>query len=163
MGMNALRRTDVLTGWKEISSYLRLGIRTVQRYEKFGLPVRRLPGRSRGSVIATKAELDRWITAWPISDAFGTSVLRPQTSPTWADFKAGIAEMRRLRAEMTRLRTEAVISLEALHSKLLFMQGLSDGKSVQFANSQRLPGDDSPFSVAVSKWLVVDPYLRQAS
>jgi hypothetical protein len=165
MEMSALSRTDILTGWKDISSYLRLGVRTVQRYEKFGLPVRRPAGMRRGSVIATKPELDRWITARPISDAFRLPVSRPAASSTWADFKAGIAEMKRLRTEMTRLRTEAVISLEALYTRLVFMQGLSDEKLPQFANSRRRrPGNDPLFSVdAVPKMLALDSYQRRAS
>jgi hypothetical protein len=126
--MNPLPRTDLLTGWKEISIYLRMGVRTVQRYEKFGLPVRRPAGGTRGSVIAAPVELDRWVTACPIGHAFCLSVSRPETSPTWTDFKSGIAEMKRLRTEMMRLRTEAVLSLEALHARLVFLQGLSTGE-----------------------------------
>jgi len=53
-----------LSGWKEIASYLGMGVRTVQRYEReMGLPIHRPTGKSRGAVIATKAELDGWLTA----------------------------------------------------------------------------------------------------
>lgn len=96
MEMNASDRTNILSGWKEISNYLRMGVRTVQRYEEFGLPVRRPAGRRRGSVIATKTELDIWITARPIRFgvcSFGSGAKAP---PPWIDFKAGIAEMKRL-------------------------------------------------------------------
>ena len=51
---------EILTGWKEIASYLRAGVRTIQRYERERrLPVHRLGGRSR--VTASKAELDHWL------------------------------------------------------------------------------------------------------
>ena len=49
---------DRLDSWKEIASYLRKGLRTVQRWERTeGLPVRRL---GQGSVFAYKSELDAW-------------------------------------------------------------------------------------------------------
>jgi hypothetical protein len=59
-------RLEIFSGWKEIANYLGKGIRTVQRYElKLGLPIHRPNGRSIGSVIATKAELDGWVKAAP--------------------------------------------------------------------------------------------------
>jgi len=52
------------TGWKQIANYLRKGVRTIQRYEReLGLPIHRPNGKSSGSVIATKAELDGWLNA----------------------------------------------------------------------------------------------------
>jgi hypothetical protein len=55
----------VLTGWKEISTYLRSGVRTVQRWEILGLPVRRIGGGPRRPVIAFAEELDAWQRAAP--------------------------------------------------------------------------------------------------
>lgn len=114
-------QVEVLSGWKEISTYLRMGVRTVQRYEHFGLPVRRPTGKSRSSVIATKCELDSWITARPIRRAHSRAS-NLGSSPTWTDFRAGLAEMKRLRSEMVRLREEAVASLEILQGRLRFIQ-----------------------------------------
>jgi hypothetical protein len=55
-------QSDVLNSWKEVSAYIGRGVRTVQRWEKdFGLPVRRPSGHLRGSVIALKADIDRWL------------------------------------------------------------------------------------------------------
>lgn len=52
---------DRLDSWKEIASYLRKDIRTVQRWEKsLGLPVRRLAHGKLGAVFAYKHELDAW-------------------------------------------------------------------------------------------------------
>ena len=62
--MGALRapHLGILHGWKEIANFLRRGVRTVQRYERdLGLPVHRLSGKSRGSVLAEEAELRQWI------------------------------------------------------------------------------------------------------
>ena len=50
-----------LDSWKEIASYLRRGIRTVQRWEREeGLPVHRLDHAKRGSVYAIRNELTAW-------------------------------------------------------------------------------------------------------
>ena len=52
----------LLASWKEIAGYLRCGMRTVQRWEKRGLPVHRpVPGK-RSHVVAYSEELDWWIT-----------------------------------------------------------------------------------------------------
>ena len=60
-------RLQFLGGWKQIANYLGMGVRTVQRYEREqGLPIHRPAGKSAGSVVATKAELDRWVTAGSI-------------------------------------------------------------------------------------------------
>ena len=51
----------VVSGWKEIAGYLRCGVRTVQRWERRGLPVHRpIPGK-RSHVVAYSEELDWWI------------------------------------------------------------------------------------------------------
>jgi hypothetical protein len=61
------KRVEVLSGWKDIATYLGKGVRTVQRYEQqFGLPIHRPAGKPEGSVLATKAELDAWIAATPV-------------------------------------------------------------------------------------------------
>jgi hypothetical protein len=51
---------DFLNGWKEIARYMGRGVRTVQRWEAYGLPVRRVNG-SRGAVISTRSEIDAWL------------------------------------------------------------------------------------------------------
>ena len=62
---------ELFSGWKEIANYFGKGVRTVQRYEReLGLPVRRPPGKTCGSVMATTAELDAWIAARPVREAF---------------------------------------------------------------------------------------------
>jgi len=56
-----VEKNNALNGWKEIANYLRLGVRTVQRYEKnFDLPVRRLAGKPRSLVFAITQEIDGW-------------------------------------------------------------------------------------------------------
>jgi Tol biopolymer transport system component len=52
---------DRLDSWKEIAAYLNRDVTTVQRWEKReGMPVRRHLHDTRGSVYASRADLDAW-------------------------------------------------------------------------------------------------------
>ena len=116
---------QILSGWKEIANCLGKGVRTVQRYERYmGLPVRRPAGKSSGSVVATKAELDAWVSASPIREAF--QLTRPGfdiPAATAAAIAKGIAEMGRLRDQMKALRGEVSSSIHSLREGVLGLQG----------------------------------------
>ena len=80
-------RPEILSGWKDIANYLGKGVRTVQRYEReLGLPIHRPAGKSLGSVIATKAELDRWVAAGPTRLNLAAKGLRGWSNRLGADF-----------------------------------------------------------------------------
>src|SRR5260370_14146153 len=49
-----------LDSWKEIATYLKRDERTVRRWEKEGLPVRRHAHKKQASVYAYKPEIDAW-------------------------------------------------------------------------------------------------------
>jgi hypothetical protein len=51
----------VLNSWKEISQYMGRSVRTLQRWEQFGLPVHRPSGRDKSSVYAIPSELRKWL------------------------------------------------------------------------------------------------------
>ncbi len=58
---NAEANAGRLDSWKEIATYLRREVRTVNLWEKMeGLPVHRHLHSKRGTVFAYKAELDEW-------------------------------------------------------------------------------------------------------
>jgi hypothetical protein len=116
---------EFLSGWKEIAAYLRKGVRTVQRYEgQMGLPVRRPAGKAQGSVLATRTELDAWVSAQPFREAFHRERTTPNTSrPSFTALKEGVAKMRRLHQEMSELREELRASVERLQSSLRFICG----------------------------------------
>lgn len=123
--------TELLSGWKEIANYMGKGVRTVQRYEReLNLPVRRPAGRSTGSVLATKAEVDAWVAASPLRDAF---LLTPRAEDfsqgTTVAIRANLAEMTRLREEMTNLQHEIKASVELLHASLYGLRGTLNVKA----------------------------------
>lgn len=69
--------TTALTSWKEIAQHLGKGVRTVQRWEREGLPVRRPKGGQKGRVLAFPEEIDKWVRAeYMRSDAHGSSEVR---------------------------------------------------------------------------------------
>ena len=51
----------ILSGWKDIAKYFGRGVRTVQRWEAFGLPVVRPAGHVKSAVCAHTEELDAWL------------------------------------------------------------------------------------------------------
>ena len=53
--------TMILGGWKEIAQYLRCGVRSAQRWQSLGLPVKRLHWGSRATVVADSEKIDRWV------------------------------------------------------------------------------------------------------
>jgi hypothetical protein len=117
---------EFLSGWKDIARYLGKGVRTVQRYEReFGLPVRRPTGKTRGSVLATKAELDAWVSARPIREEFGLGQSASTTpASTLASLRKALANSRQLQDEMVELRRELRTSVETLQSTLCFICGV---------------------------------------
>lgn len=117
-------RPQFLSGWKEISNYLGKGVRTVQRYEReLGLPVRRPAAKDRGSVVATKDEIDAWVHASPIRDAFRLTRTEAYPRPDTVALKRGLATMSGLRDQMLQLRTELRDSMQRLEQSLIALQG----------------------------------------
>jgi len=51
---------ELLSGWKEIAEHLHLGVRTAQRWERLGLPVRRVSDSACSPVVAIPDELELW-------------------------------------------------------------------------------------------------------
>jgi hypothetical protein len=58
--LKSRRKMKALSGWKQISTHLNQGVRTVQRWEALGLPVHRMGKGKRAPVIAFAEELDEW-------------------------------------------------------------------------------------------------------
>jgi hypothetical protein len=54
-----------LDSWKAIAEYLQRDVGTARRWERLGLPVRRVPGGRGRSVFAFTNEIDEWLTSQP--------------------------------------------------------------------------------------------------
>ena len=105
-----------LDSWKEIASYLKRGIRTVQRWERDeGLPVHRLDHAKRGSVYASRRELTAW---WE-------SRRRPDSAPA-STSAAASATPRESRLERVT-STSAATFWPALSSDARMVVYVSDG------------------------------------
>ncbi len=73
-----------LDSWKEIASYLKRDVTTVQRWEKReGMPVHRHVHDKRGSVYALAAELDAWQQNRGLSLGVATAEERTDGSKVW--------------------------------------------------------------------------------
>ncbi len=74
---------DILSTWKEIAAYLKIGVRTCIRWEKeSGLPVHRQEGAPRSRIFAYTRELDEWFKS-----RLGNGTIHPEENgrrrPVW--------------------------------------------------------------------------------
>lgn len=81
----------LLHGWKEIASYMRRGVRTMQRWEKLGLPVRRPARILRTPVLAKTEELDAWLLQ-----------ASPRSQTFVAELQSRVRQLERENAELRR-------------------------------------------------------------
>lgn len=97
----------ILTGWKQISKHLGYGIRTVQRWERKGLPVKRVTGGPRSPVVANSEDLDGWM-------------LRGKTLPPGAppDLLQNLQRARELQRQVEHTRNQLRLRLEALKKQI---------------------------------------------
>lgn len=101
---------EILSGWKDIAHYLGKGVRTVQRYERdMQLPARRPSGTRRGSVLATRADLDNWVATCPTQHRRAPKSLASREQI--AALKKQIRERHQLFAQMSELRANLRLAL----------------------------------------------------
>jgi len=111
--------THILSGWKDIANYLGKGVRTVQRYEgELRLPVRRPAGKARGSVVATKEEIDAWVAASPIQEPLKAGVTNTPPVLFVESIRQNIEKMGLLRDQMRDLRVDLLGSLCVLRQRV---------------------------------------------
>jgi hypothetical protein len=147
-----------LSGWKEIANYLGKGVRTVQRYEReMALPVRRPAGKPRGSVMVTRAEIDAWVAASPIREAFQLTRSEASSSASVDDaIKSGVREMNRLRAQMAALRGELRTSVNLLHASVEDVRGSVNKAWTSYSRSSLV--EPGPHGAAVLD--LVEDYIK---
>jgi len=104
---NKENSSHIFSGWKDIAHYLGKGVRTVQRYEReLALPVRRPGKKSRGSVVATRTELDAWIAASPVRQEHELQRLSTSQNAPVVLIKENLEQMKELQRQMTDLRAD---------------------------------------------------------
>jgi hypothetical protein len=120
---------SALNSWKEIAAYMGRGVRTVQRYEReLHLPVRRIQGKSRASVLALKGDLDTWLRSAPLG-------LNEASSDS--DYGACISSLRKSMAEMANLRRNSCDLRVAHHESVLRLRSSLDAILRQMAIRKR--------------------------
>jgi hypothetical protein len=109
-------KSGLLNSWKEIASYLDCGVRTAQRWESHGLPVHRITGGIRGSVVADAREVDEWIYVQGLD---GLQRLRLSDQQTLRDvLRSSVNEARHQREEMKSLRETRRTALNQLRDTI---------------------------------------------
>ncbi|HEX5216793.1 MAG TPA: hypothetical protein VFV98_15135 [Vicinamibacterales bacterium] len=72
-----------LDSWKAIAQYLTRDVATARRWEKMGLPVRRVPGGRGSSVFAFTEEIDQWLAEGGTTTAPPPAAAPGATVKTW--------------------------------------------------------------------------------
>jgi len=95
----------ILNGWKEIAECLHLTSRTAQRWERLGLPVRRVSNSSRSPTIAFSDEIENWArTKDRKLDAFDSCAASvPAYRATRVETQKLVDELRTARMEHRKL------------------------------------------------------------
>jgi hypothetical protein len=103
----------ILNGWKEIGECLNLTSRTAQRWERLGLPVRRVSNSSRSPIVALSDDIEAWVRERRTGHA-----LSPQPQTDHAAFRAARDETRRLVQELKATRIKHQELLEAIRDQI---------------------------------------------
>ena len=116
-------KIGLLSSWKEIAAYLGRGVRTVQRYEQAGLPVRRLRHGRRSPVVAEARDIDLWLQS---AQAHGFSVRQSREQLFFRGaLVASIHQARLLRQELMQLRESQRKDLNKLFATIARLEKLS--------------------------------------
>lgn len=111
--------SQILGSWKEIASYMGKSVRTVQRWETMGLPVKRPLVRAKGVVQASRVDLDRWMASeWALRAGFSKAKANEHTSNGSHENGATHCEVARdIRDSNRRLISEIEIIIAKLHQE----------------------------------------------
>jgi hypothetical protein len=139
-------KAPVLNSWKEIASYLGRGVRTVQRYEhELQLPVRRVGGKSRRSVVALSQDLDTWLRHATIQKDDEVESLAAKHVSITAD---SVADLHKLRLRCAQLRDEHAKAVATLRQNLAEMvREIEAGSDLSRATPLLLGNCETPFAV----------------
>jgi len=118
----------ILNGWKEIAECLNRTVRSARRWERLGLPVRRVSDSSRSPVVAFHHEIELWIRRKRLrqcgSLAANTASFRAarlqsiDLNPNARQLLERIERMRNLCDESKRLQAAVKLAEENLHKNV---------------------------------------------
>jgi TolB-like protein len=139
-----------LDSWKEIAAYLKRDERTVRRWEKEGLPVRRKIHKKQASVFAYRAEIDAWwhdgqpqlehkeqvgartrLVSWVVVGSLTAGL-----ATLLVLYVAGLRDRVRFSPAAPTIRSLAVLPLENLSgdaSQEYFVDGMTDALTTDLA------------------------------
>lgn len=133
-------RTHLLQSWKEIANYLRRGVRTVQRWQALGLPVRRLGRGPKPPVVADPRDLDRWLQGAQVR-GFKTS--QPAESLANGNVVSdSLQQARRLREQMSVLREFHIASRDRFMATLTSLEKNCGSDPPILVSSRSVSHDD---------------------
>lgn len=126
-----------LTGWKEIAEHLHLGVRTAQRWERLGLPVRRASNSRCSPVVAVPDELEKWIRRRKMK---GIGYERSFES-NMSQFRATRRKTRKLTRELRNLRIEHRMLLSLVREQVTQGGGRDSQRKEEILNRQSIAAD----------------------
>jgi len=128
----------ILNGWKQIAGYTKSSVRTVQRWEKAGMPViRPLPG-SRGSVITYSGQLDSWLVRHSRVETASSQSQRAITA-TRHDFHETLVRTRELNQQIRRTKMEMGARMSLLQTQVSLLKETLIRMNLVGNRSARLP------------------------
>jgi len=125
---------ELLSGWKEIAEHLHLNVRTAQRWERLGLPVRRVSDSSCSPVVALPDELELWARTRDVKTDAALLASNQYLATRLAESrKAYVATRQRthtLLQEMRSLATEQTRLLSYIASNLARTKAASEKRKM---------------------------------
>lgn len=100
----------ILSGWKQIANYMQCSVRTAQRWEEYGLPVRRPIRGGRGQVVAQSADIESWLRSNQLQRAVDLDVI------------ATIVKAKKLCDEVQQSRDMLLLRVEALRKQIAILR-----------------------------------------
>jgi hypothetical protein len=123
----------ILNGWKEIADCLHLTSRSAQRWERLGLPVRRVSDSTRSPIIAFSDEIEQWARTKRKRPDGGQAL---RTSAT--TYQATVCETQRLVGELREVRKEQRRLLDAIHTQIASARAMAANSPWNFSDKAHL-------------------------
>jgi len=135
------QKAGLLNSWKEVASYLGRGVRTVQRWESLGLPVRRVGNGSRAPVIAYTSDIDRWMQQARSGGLLGKEMVEQVLCK--GDLRESIEQSRMLREQLALLRANQRNTMTELMSTISKLEKSCSNQEVDLSHARPEPMAES--------------------